>query len=207
MYKIAYIDDQDGQIRKVQRTVSADEIEASEIDLSTNPEEVIQQIIESDFDAVLIDYKLNETRADIHYSGADLARLLGQTLYNFPYFLLTSHSNDAEEEAEDVHRVYDRAEFYQNPQKLNRRIKMSIDHYRREIEKSETRLEELKAKESLSLLEEEELISLDDFLEKSISQGGKIPKELKKTSHIDKMNELLSAAQMILGEVKRQNDK
>ena len=72
-YKIAFIDDEDTNIRSYKRK-SHDVFDVVDIKLHTELDDTISEIIDNKIHAVIIDFDLTK-KSDINYSGADIVEL------------------------------------------------------------------------------------------------------------------------------------
>ncbi|KQU58732.1 hypothetical protein ASG66_17075 [Bacillus sp. Leaf406] len=205
-YTIGLIDDEAANVRTVQRKARLTSVTVEPIELEEDMGEVIKKILESNIQGILVDYKLNLTKPNIRYNGADLINELEKHKMNFPSFILTGFEDDAENELIDVNKIYRKEDYFHDPAKLNRRIIKQIENHKEKIKNAEQELYlllEKKAIGELSLKEEERLIELDNFIENCISSKGAIAVDLKKTSNSDRLDTLLNKANKILEEVRK----
>ncbi|MCY8147025.1 hypothetical protein [Bacillus inaquosorum] len=206
-FNVGFIDDESANVRTVQRKTSSTDIKITPLNLKENIEEIIEQIIESKVQCILVDYKLNLTKPEIRFNGADIVNELDKNIISFPSFILTGFEDDAENELIDINKIYKKEDYFKKPEKLNRRIVKQIENYSERLRIAEEELLSLKKKNSLSSKEEERLLELDSFLEKSINAKGSISKEIKRTSNIDRLDSLLDKTRRILEEVKKYDNE
>jgi len=93
-------------------------------------------------------------------------------------------------------------------QTLLKRIRIRIDNYRKRLDESEEELLNLIEKndrEGLSAWEEDRMIELDNFLEKSVSKKDKIPSAWKRPDGLETLNELVRKTGELLKEMKKEN--
>lgn len=166
-------------------------------------EEMMDLLEKKHPDAVIIDYQLNDKKEDISYNvgynGVDLLNTIHNQLSDFPCFVLTSFDENAVVDSDDVNFVYikkvlkfssangERVSFAQ-------RVKSQIDKYRIRIAKARKDLLSLiekREKGNATVLDEERIIELDTFLEKTYGKDNSIPSELKHTSNLEKLNSLI----------------
>ena len=203
-YKIAFIDDEDTNIRSYKRK-SHDVFDVVDIKLHTELDDTISEIIDNKIHAVIIDFDLTK-KSDINYSGADIVDALERIMPNFPIFVLTAYIDNAEKNVYDVNKVYVKEEYLANSDILNDRIKRQISNFINEIEVKQKRLDELLKKQEenkLSLKDEEELIELDEYIESSFVGISKIPRDLKKIQNADLLNKLITDTEAILTRIKQ----
>lgn len=125
---------------------------------------------------------------------------------------MTSYDTDAIHASEDVNKVYDKEILHSDASKGNDpfliRLKSQYDKYHMRIINAQKELESLvknSNERKLTIKEEERLIELDNFLEKSIDARNPVPIELKKVSNQENLIKLLSKVDKFIEEVK-QND-
>jgi DNA-binding NarL/FixJ family response regulator len=214
-YRLGIVDEYERDIDKFHQFFE-DDFEVVEITLAPTAEETVQNIIDSHVDAVAIDYKLKEyNQVEINYLGNTVYDLLQERLHDFPSFLLTSYAPDADKETLiDTFKIISRS--CMNPtldvgRRLIEQVKAKIAQYRTMLTDSETRLLELiekQKKEPLDAVEEQEMIELDEFLEKSLAGKSNIPMEWKRSKALETLNHFATMAEEILQQLKKQqNDK
>ena len=160
-------------------------------------------------DAIVADYLLNDIKTDVNYNisynGTELLMEYRNLRPNFPCFVLTSYDEDAVYDTDDVNLIYVKSLLTKEDpdikSKFYNKIYSQIQKYRTSIVEAQSELQSLLEKRStgsISLQEEQRLIDLDDFLEKSLDSYHAIPKEMKELSNIkniaimiDKVDDLL----------------
>lgn len=179
-------------------------------------EDMLEKIFKSNVDVVISDFKLNDIKEDIEYTvkydGVRLIESILEIKQGFPCFVMTSYDTDAIHVSEDVNKVYDKEILHSDASKGSDpfliRLRSQYDKYRMRITNAQKELESL-VKDSnerkLTIQEEEQLIELDNFLEKSIDARNPVPNTLKKTSNQENLIKLLSKVDEFIEEV-RQND-
>lgn len=210
-YKIAYIDESQDEIRKFQRRVY-DVFDVITFFPKTNLEEFVDELLGSDADAFVSDFRLNEYRIDINepinYSGAELVERLLNIRQGFPCFVLTSFDNDAIQETSDVNYVYSKDVLTEEKQtsKFAERIRVQVEHYKNNVDALQSRFLDLVEKsenEDLTEEEENELLSIDTLLEKSINLKNALPDEKKRQLAIGKIDELIASTSDLLKLIKQ----
>ena len=210
-YKLSYIEDDDGVKREMVAHFMED-FDVVNIPLYENNtplykevKELAEDVVNAKLDAVVIDYSFVDKTYDIKFTGADLVAELGNIMPYFPVFIL-SGKVDAERSVSDVNLVYVKKDYLANAKSLNTRIKLQIENYKKRLRDCESRLQVLIAKaskEALSIQEEEELISLDDFLEKSHCSTISVPASLKKSSNAEKLNKLIEDTETLIKDIEK----
>lgn len=218
MIKIMFIDEEQETHEQFREYVYHSSM-SNEINLVTDfPEselsDMIEKIFKSNVDVVISDFKLNEIKEDIEYvvkyDGVDLIESILDIKQGFPCFVMTSYDTDAIHASEDVNKVYDKEILHSDASKGNDpfllRLKSQYDKYHMRITESQKELELLvknSNERKLTIQEEERLIELDNFLEKSIDARNPVPTELKKVSNQENLIKLLSKVDSFIEEVKR----
>ena len=164
-------------------------------------------------DAVIVDYQLNDKKEDISYNvgynGVDLLNTIHNQLSDFPCFVLTSFDENAVVDSDDVNFVYVKKVLQfssANGEKVSfaQRVKSQIDKYRIRIAKARKDLLSLiekREKGNATVLDEERIIELDTFLEKSYGKDNSIPSELKHTSNLEKLNSLIDKVDCLISKM------
>ena len=191
-YKVAYIDEDEADIRRFQR-FAHNYFEIVKIIPQQVIENTLTEILENNVDAVIVDFVLSELDEKIHYNGANLVSLILEEREWFPVFILTSYEDDAVSKGDDVNIVYEKREM-EDGEKFLERVKTQIDKYWYKLEETEKRIlfliEESKTRK-LNAFEEEEIIKLDSIIEKSLDKKSQIPDKIRKDTEADELSLLL----------------
>lgn len=214
--RLGIIDEKEDDVKDFFRFFEED-FDPIEIELVNNKQEIVQNIIDTQVDAVVIDYKLMEY-SSLTFNGDELLMELNDRVYNFPSFIMTNYPPDAQKQRIDPFRIIHK-EFmqpepgkpkYEEGRQLISKIQSLIKNYRDGLLEKEERLIALikkkKVKGSLSDFEEEEMIELDTFLEKSINNRSRLPKKWKRPAEVSKLDELIKDTQELIDELKRKKD-
>jgi hypothetical protein len=191
-FKIAYIDEDQSDIRRFQR-FSYNFFEVVPIIPKDSIEETCNDIIESHVDAIVSDFEFAEQISTVHYDGTDLVSLFLKKREGFPVFILTSYEDDAISKGEDVNIIYEKKEMDEGEQFLER-VKAQIEKYKHKLETNEKRLLELiseSKKRKLDALEREELAELDSKIEKALDKESRISNILREDKEASELSELL----------------
>lgn len=191
-YKIAYIDEDQSDIRRFQR-FSYNFFEVVPIIPKDSIEETCNEIIESHVDAIVSDFEFAEQISTVHYDGTDLVSFFLKKREGFPVFILTSYEDDAISKGEDVNIIYEKKEMDEGEQFLER-VKAQIEKYKHKLETDEKRLLVLIAeskKRKLDALEREELAELDSKIEKALDKESRISNILREDKEASELSELL----------------
>lgn len=217
MYRILFIDEEveDTEIFEdfFEANDRADEFQViSHVPLPTL-EETVDLFIEIKPDALVTDFKLNDIKEQIQYNvpynGVDLMEAITKKFMHFPCFVMTSFDDLAINESEDVNYIYVKGDLHEQDQgkkvanaSFSDRVKAQINKYKRKIEESGNRVVALIKKqnsaEGIDAYEEEELLNLDDFLEKTLDSSNRVPFKLKEHKESDNLIDLLGKVENLL---------
>lgn len=229
MYKILFVDEDEAEIRRFQRYVR-DQDTDKRFDVITklpleNLGELVDNIFSENIDAIISDYQLAEYMPAITYTGVELIEKIQNKKANFPCFVMTSHDDKAVATSLDVNIVYIKGLMGKESNIKSKglmgkegnikitfleRIKSQIDHYQAKIKNSQDELNQIIAhskKKELTAEQEERLLYLDDFIEKSTDKESKIPKQLKRKSTLNDLHKLIENTDKLLKNMDNTNGK
>ena len=214
--KIVYIDEELNERNRFERMVLLSEYLQGATVAAIEPDaEISDTIAEIDShkpDVVISDYRLNEHKAGIGYTGSDLIKRY-LTLHNhFPCFLTTSYPIAAAEVADeqaDVAYIYSKEESLQ-PEDNNQvqrlpfslRIRTKVQTYKNKVESIQQKIDLLCSKESLTQKENVELLKLDSELEAFLGEPTKIPDHIKQLA-LKPVTTLVSKAELALLQIEK----
>lgn len=166
-----------------------------EIELIPIIGEMVESIIDSKLDGIIIDYKLSSQKA-IAYSGVQLATELSNRLFRFPVFVLTTYQDDLfNHELFDSYLVFDFDRYISEDSErieLNSKLIEQIKKHRIEIQYWEKELIELLPRAGESSDIDGRILELDTMLEKSIDGRDSISIPIKRDFSARKIDELIS---------------
>jgi DNA-binding NarL/FixJ family response regulator len=197
------VDESESEIRKFMRFAHGS-LFVTALKPIADLNEMIDNILTTKVDALVADFDLNEEDSTIKYTGVELISKLLENREKFPVFILTSHEDKAIQEGDDVNIVYEKGRIFDSKEKLLEKIKSQIDKYTHSLYVAEDKIMTLLEKQSqanLTAVEEEELIRLDNFIEKSLGKKIAIPEKLKSKQESDGLIELLEKADKILKKI------
>lgn len=162
---------------------------------------MIEEILNQRLHCLLIDYKL-QSRANIDYSGIDLAVRLEKILYDFPIYILTSYDDDLfNNEIYSTYKVFDFERYMKETFERNEihyKIIEEILVYEKKKLFWEERLKTLLPQAGTSAEVDSEILELDSKLERSIDGRSAIPDHIKSALRSDKLSELIEKIDEIL---------
>jgi len=222
MYKVVYIDEQPDDIANFKDYVES--INTKEnfevIDLLPSPDlpSMVDAILQESPDAIVTDFMLNEYKVafnhNVPYNGVDLVKEYQAIREGFPCFVLTSFDMDAIHESDDVNIVYIKNLLHAGHSQANikflERVEAQISHYKTRIREAEKNLAELlkrKRTGTATVQDEEEIIRLDHFLEKSVDRRRAVPETLKTISNTERLDNILSKVDELLKTVNQPDDQ
>ncbi|QIG90351.1 hypothetical protein G6R40_12095 [Chryseobacterium sp. POL2] len=221
-YKILFIDEErdsfDDFLDYVEKSPRAGEIEPlTQLPLE-DLDSMIEKIIDISPDAIITDFNLNEKRVDIDYNvpynGTELLETFLSIRDGFPFIVLTAFDDIAVNQADDVNKVYVKNILHKsNKEEMTKakatfldRVIASINHYQAKLKNAEEELVQLLEKKKAGKTnydEEQRIIELDGFIEKSVDKGSSIPNEYKLSSNTDRLGELLSRVDNMINKLNK----
>lgn len=216
VFKIGIIDDDSSKITQImirlkqgfseatyekREKYSNYELQPIEIEVKKDLPDMIKQIIDLGIDCVLVDYKLSSYK-NVNYTGIEFAKTLGQVLYEFPIFILTSYEDDLfSNEIFNAYQVFDLARYLREPSErveLNYKVIEQILKMNKQKKQWEDELKSLLPLAGKSEEIDSRLLELDSKLEKSINGDYSLPNKVKKDLNSSKLTELLNKIDEIL---------
>lgn len=207
MFKIAYLDDEEAVIRQFQIS-TMNKLDIPDIELTDDIDGIILMLKEERYDALIMDYSLNDTKDGINFTGIDVINKVFEELEDFPCFILTSFEETAEEGNINPDMIYSKSDVLGDSARFVRKIERKIINYQEKIQSYQRDvaiLVQISSERPLKLEEEERLIHMDNFLERISSKSGAIPEELKSTKNDQLLKSLIEKTEMILEEL--ENDE
>lgn len=179
---------------------------------SATLEEMLEMIDDYHPDAVITDFQLNDIKTDIHYNvpytGTELIKAIRKEREDFPCFVITAFDDAAVNDTDDVNLVYIKSVLGRGDEKAKitfaARVINQIDKYKARIENATRELSCLLAKRdigSADVHDEERIIELDSFIEKSLGAHDSIPENLKHLSNLERLNSLIDKVDELLEKI------
>ena len=172
-----------------------------ELALAETTHDMVERIIDSGVDAVIVDYKLSSQQS-ISYSGVSLTKEFQARLWRFPVFVLTTYQDDLfDHELFDSYLVFDFDRYIGDDKErieLNSKLIEQIKKYRTDMANCKSELESLlpRAGESASI--DARILELDSQLERSVYGSAAISLPIKKDFTAEKINELISKIDLLI---------
>lgn len=175
-------------------------------------EEMISIVDDNHPDAIIADFMLNDMREDINYNvpytGVDIVQAYQYMRPLFPCFILTSKDDDALNESSDVNMVYLKGALNEEKENVKvsfyDRVIRQIKAYRNSIDSAQLEIEQLIEKRRLGMTsspEDQRLIDLDNFIERSLDRESAIPDEMKKPDNFDKLSSMVAKLDELLNKL------
>lgn len=180
---------------------------------------MIDTIIKLNVDAIITDFKLNDSKEHISYNvpynGSELVHSFQNIREFFPCFVMTAFDDLAVSKSEDVNIVYIKNILYSNNDSKAKaqfldRVIAQTNHYKSRIRQAEIdlcRLLDIRKSGKASIKDEKKLIELDQFLEKSIDKRQTIPEEFKALSNTNKLSNLMNKIDKLLDKFKTDDNE
>ena len=166
------------------------------MEIKTNINDLLEEILDKNIDALVVDYMLSSYEAAIDYTGVKFAEETDKKYMGFPIFILTSYEEELyQKEIFDAYKVFSFERYMNDDQErieINVKIVEQCIKRKRQIEEWKTQLEELLPKQGESSEIDEKIMELDSNLEKSFDGEHAISKELKEKLSGDNFTLLLS---------------
>lgn len=212
-YKIGYIDEDNGWKNSFHQYFKDDfDIVLFDISPETTVESLILDIHKTEIDAVIIDFRLDDSGI-INFNGDKIVDKLLETNPHFPCIMLTAFEKDAIDNVEEVNIINAKDILDgESPEKvivLKMKIQTIISNYYSKIRKSEERIEQIIKKKNDGTIEpkeEEELVKLYMFFDEIYPDEKEIPANLIQPEAITKLNEFVTKTNEILEELKKKED-
>ena len=213
-YKIAYIDEIASWINIFYQAFKYDyEILRIQVDGNCSLENILKKLFESDLDAIVTDYLLEE-EGDVSFNGNMIVEVVRAYKPHFPVIMLTAHEPQAISHMDDVHIIYGKnifdGESIEEFNLFKSKMKANIDNYYAKIQENQEVISDLISKRNTSglTIQEEELLSKELILLDEYEPEGKgLPTNLIQKESVTKLHEFVSEAKSILEELKKITSK
>lgn len=213
-YKIAYIDESASWINIFYQAFKFDyEILKIQVDENCSLENIFQKLSESDLDAIVTDYLLEE-EGDVSFNGNKIVEIVRNYKPHFPIIMLTAHEPQAISHMDDVHIIYGKnifdGESIEEFELFKSKMKANIDNYYAKKQGNQDKIEELIFKrnnDGLSMDEEQELFKELIELDEYEPEGKALPANLVQKESVTQLHDFVTEARKIVEELKKINNK
>lgn len=176
-------------------------IEAMEIKISQDINDMIVSISQEKIDCVIVDYRLSSF-VTVGYSGVDVVKAIQRKWNGFPVFLLTSYEDDVyTNETFDVYYVFD-FDRYQSEDaervELNSKIIEQVLKHRRELTCWQDELLALLPQSGNSAHIDNRILELDSMIENAIDGYSSLSTAERTELTCGKLNSLLEKLDQII---------
>ncbi|WP_213810883.1 hypothetical protein [Jeotgalicoccus sp. WY2] len=127
MFKVAYLDDEEAVIRQFQIS-TMDKLDIPDNELTDDIESIIFMLKEEKYDALIMDYSLNDTKDGINFTGIDVINKVFEEMEDFPCFILTSFEETAEEGNINPDMIYSKSDVLGDSARFVRKIIRKINY-------------------------------------------------------------------------------
>ena len=209
-YRIGYVDENEEQVKLYRRKLKEYDFEVIgyKFEIGMSPESLMEQILKSDIDLLMIDFKLNESNI-VSFNGEVIENFIYDKKPLFPHIIFTNKVDQAEPFVEDWKIIFDKDDIFSDDEddkigvdRFVTMLKKSIEQYKNHIiakkrilsdlfEKSKT--EELSAVEKNNILAVQEELNILDKTNPS-----EVPKQLLVNESIESINNLRIEAEDFL---------
>jgi hypothetical protein len=210
VYKIGYVDENDGQVKLYKRKLKAHgfSVIGYKFIKGMSPEDLMVQILESDIDLLMIDYKLNESNI-VSFNGEKIESLIYDKKPLFPHIIFTNKVDQAEPYVEDWKIIFDKDEIFSEEEedkiaveRFVTTLKKSIEQYKSHIQNKKNSLSlllEKADKNNLTSIDKNNLLELQEELkifEKT--RVNEVPRQLLVKDNLENIVSLKNEAEEFL---------
>jgi hypothetical protein len=207
LFRIGYVDDDIDDIDFFCRFAkNCFEVETLQPTRKSKIDDIVEWVKDSKISAIIVDYDLKE-KDSVGFLGSQVVEKVQEEFLNFPSFILTNYEDKAVNGTKDSDLIFDK---YLNTKKddnkaeiLKKRIRNKITSYKDTLKNAEKEYSDLVKKKNMTLRQEDRLLELDSFIEKSKGKKGHISEILKTNNNCKKLGELIKKADMIIAEIKK----
>lgn len=205
-YRIGYLDEDEGyQAKFYQAFKNEFDIKILPIENINNVYDVLRFINDEELDALVVDYRLADSR-QLTFNGDSVVDLINSQKKYFPLVMLTSYAQDAIAHMEDVYIVKDKEEIESSANLFLKQLETAIDRYQTKIITAENKIKELSEKKVLSIQEEEELLRLHIFMNEVDPEANQLPASLLTSSAINNISDLVKESKELLSILKKNKE-
>lgn len=140
--------------------------------------QMVEKLFELQIDAVISDFQLTDA-GPVDYTGEILVDAILAKRAGFPCFIQTSFDEVALKAAEDVNRVYSKAD---DRTQFMKRVAIQIERHQARLAEWQAELESLLAldRKTLSATQVERMVDLDEAIEGNLGLDDRIARQMKR---------------------------
>ena len=204
MTELLYVDEQLSQrnlfIRAAVNSALFEKDQVAAIEPSNCIKETIEKILEYEIKVLIVDYRLDDHAPDVQFNGVQLVKTFQERFDKFPCFVTTAFAREAAQDNYDINLVFSKSEFLDTENDplpelpFFQRVRGKISEYEKMIDRMQKRiikLQEQMNQKKLSSSEAQELLDLDDQLEKTLGAEYCIEAHIKQKA-LEPLNKLLA---------------
>ncbi len=210
-YKIGYIDEQEAERIDFQNLMEDDndeiEVELFEVTAETSMDVLLNRILESDIECLVVDYHLSET--GVRFEGSELIEVFHKIRPYFPKIIYTAKEDKVipEVDNEIIYMINDKSikQDEKRSEDFRMKLKTLINNYQQDIDEAQKRLEELTEKKketNLTIEEENELFIHKKFLIDLDKRKTALPEVLNTPEYLSDLKETNQKVDEILKKIK-----
>jgi len=205
MYKIGYVDEDEGQRNSFYQYLKDDfEVALFEITEQTEVESLVDDIFNSGLDILVLDFRLDETGL-VDFNADHLVDVIQDRNLYYPLVVLTSHETDALDHMTNANLVNGKEEmlglkveiFKQKLNKIASSYKSRISDAENELAK----LEEKRSADGLEPDEESKYVDINNFLDNTVAAKGHISRTFYSEDTNKRLDELISKTEEMLNKI------
>jgi hypothetical protein len=207
LFRIGYVDDDIDDIDVFCRFAkNCFEVETLQPTRKSKIDDIVEWVKDSKISAIIVDYDLKE-KDSVGFFGNQVVEKVQEEFLNFPSFILTSYEDKAVNGTKDSDLIFDKyfatKKDDDKAEILKKRIRNKITSYKDTLKSAEKEYSDLVKKKNMTLRQEDRLLELDSFIEKSKGTKGHISEILKTNNNCKKLGALIKKADMIIAEIKK----
>ena len=178
---------------------------------------MIERVIESRCEVLITDFRLSEYKSDVQYNGLELIQEMQGNFEGFPCFLTTNYVPHALGMLHDVNLIFPKDDYLSEDSVSGQkdksrlpfflRVRTKIDEYRADQRRLEEKFHDLYKRslnETLNADELQNLLILDDRLERAIGGRTAALPRLVKEDALAPFNDLLRRASDLATEIENE---
>lgn len=141
-------------------------------------DQMVEKLFELQIDAVVSDFQLTDA-GPVDYTGEILIDAILAKRADFPCFIQTSFDEVALKAADDVNRVYSKAD---DRTQFMKRVAIQIEHHQARLAEWQAELESLLAldRKALSAAQVERIVDLDEAIEENLGLDDRVARQVKR---------------------------